>query len=109
MRAAIDPITVVNSGSVGGNLTSAHGVGVLVLSGGSVTNQSGGTISGHYGVLAVSDAVTVVNAGYIAGNPTAGPTGYGVQLRAGGSVTNQSPGTIKPITAIEMPALAGRC
>ncbi|HUD60146.1 MAG TPA: Hint domain-containing protein [Acetobacteraceae bacterium] len=88
--------TVDNAGSIegAGYSTDVHGVGVYLGAGGLVSNQSGGTISGYYGVDARNSAATVVNAGLIAGNYTAG-NADGVYLRAGGSVTNQSGGTIK--------------
>jgi hypothetical protein len=38
----------------------------------SVTNQSGGTISGFYGVYAAGGSATVANAGSIAGSPLGG-------------------------------------
>ncbi len=87
--------TVDNAGSIegAGYSTDVHGVGVYLGAGGLVSNQSGGTISGYYGVDARNSAATVVNAGLIAGNYTAG-NADGVYLRAGGSVTNQSGGTI---------------
>jgi hypothetical protein len=77
--------TVVNAGEIYG--TAPLGFGVLLINGGSVTNQSGGTIAGARGVGALNDAATVVNAGSIGGT-------LGVYLKAGGSVTNQSGGTI---------------
>ena len=53
---------MVNAGSI----TGASG-GVYLYAGGSVTNQSGGSISGEYGIIAY-DGVTVVNAGTITGS-----------------------------------------
>ena len=68
-------------------------IGIFLPVGGSVTNQSGGTIAGYYGINAQVAAATVVNAGVIAGNDTTA-NAAGVVLAAGGSVTNQSGGTI---------------
>ena len=63
--------------------------GVVLASGGSVTNQSGGVISGFDGIFGETGALTVVNAGSIAG------AGAGVDLLvASSSVTNQSGGSI---------------
>jgi antigen 43 len=61
--------------------------------GGSVTNQSGGAISGYGGIIDEgSIAVTVVNAGRMAAS---GNRSIGVDLIGGaGSVTNQSGGSI---------------
>ena len=89
--------TVVNTGSGVIVDNSISGEGILLAAGGVVTNQSGGTISGLYGVMAQSGAATVVNAGLIAGNadgPGGGGNAVGVYLEAGGSVTNQAGGTI---------------
>ena len=48
--------TVDNAGSIegAGYSTDVHGVGVYLGAGGLVSNQSGGTISGYYGVDAVT-------------------------------------------------------
>jgi hypothetical protein len=85
--------TVINSGSIGAATTASNGVGVSLAAGGVVTNQSGGAISGPFGVQASAAPATVVNAGTITGNATA-VARAGVKLSAGGSVTNQSGGTI---------------
>ena len=76
-------MTVVNAGSIIGS-----GFVVRLGAGGSVTNQSGGVISGAIGIYGENAAVSVVNAGSIVVN------GVGIELHAGGSVTNQSGGTI---------------
>jgi hypothetical protein len=76
----------VNAGSITG---SSKGVDLLV--GGSVTNQSGGSISGRDGIYGKTAAMTVVNAGSITGN---NDIGIGVFLNSGGSITNQSGGSI---------------
>ena len=62
-------------------------------------NQSGGTISGSFGIYGEYAALTVVNAGSIAGS-TAIDNGAGVYLDAGGSVTNQSGGVISGYSGI---------
>ena len=93
--------TVINSGNVEGNLTSgisfvgtmiAFASGVDLLAGGTITNQSSGSISGYIGIYG-GGLLTVVNAGIVAGNETAF-TGIGVVLAAGGSIINQSTATI---------------
>jgi len=99
--------TVVNFGSIAGNTTSTSGIGVKLVFG-SVTNQSGGVISGFIGVYggggigpgpgSGASAGAVVNFGSIAGN-TASTAGIGVKL-AGGSVTNQSRGMISGFDGI---------
>ena len=97
--------TVINAGSIGGlSYNQRHqGEGIFLWSGGSVTNQSTGTITGGYYAIKVVQALTssaagtVVNAGLIQANPLVGTLGVGgaaIQLNAGGSVTNQSSGTI---------------
>lgn len=78
------PGTVDNSGTITG--TSSTSIGIDLGAGGSVTNQSGGTISG--GLTAVlggstSTAVDVVNDGLINGG-----TSDGVSLQGGGTVNN---------------------
>src|ERR1700733_7098199 len=77
-------LAVVNAGSIS---AGSNRYGIEFLTAGSVTNQSGGAISGYDGILG-SDAGTVVNAGSIAGADD------GVLLVAAGSVTNQSGGAI---------------
>jgi hypothetical protein len=75
--------TVVNSGQI--DSTYAFGRGIQLDSGGSVTNQSTGSISGTYaGVYIESGLGTVSNAGMITG--VSG--GSGVALHDGGLVTN---------------------
>ena len=90
---------VDNAGSIqgAGYLSNTAGAGVYLGAGGLVSNQSGGTISGYYGVDARNSPATVVNAGVIAGNYTSAGNAVGVYLRAGGSVTNQSGGTINGV------------
>ena len=79
--------TVVNTGDIDGN----NAVGVLLVAGGSVTNQSGGVIHGRYGISAGA-AATVVNSGNIEGSYSSVlDFGVGVDL---GSVTNASGGKI---------------
>ena len=79
--------------------TSRTTAGIELLSGGSVTNLSGGSISGFYGIVGLLGALTVVNAGSISGSHGQFPGfgtyyGDGIQLRRGGSVVNQSGGVI---------------
>ena len=72
-------MTVVNAGSIAGHGSWRRR---SLLAGGSVTNQSGGTISGYDGIYGEARAVTVVNAGTIAGSS------YAVNFEAG-YVTNR--------------------
>ena len=81
--------TLVNAGTVTGNLSLATAAGFYASGGGLLTNQTGGVITGFNGVVAKTDALTVLNAGSIGGNAT---SGYGVALLGGGTVTNS--GTI---------------
>jgi hypothetical protein len=123
---------VVNAGHiVGGNTTigagtADTGAGILLGAGGSVTNQSTGTISGYDGVYAGTLA-TVVNTGSIAGSNTYVTTvattvgsGYayynayiqfptlaaGVFLQAGGVITNLSAGRISGYDGVNAGAAA---
>jgi plastocyanin len=80
--------SLVNAGSISGS--ASIGAGVYLAAGSSITNQSGGAISGYRAIVATG-AATVVNSGAIDGD---GTSAFGVDLRAGGSVTNQSGGTI---------------
>ncbi|WP_158927681.1 Hint domain-containing protein [Acidisphaera sp. S103] len=77
-------LTVVNAGSITGS-----SAGVYLQAGDSLTNQSGGVISGHNGIKGRLTDGTVVNAGSIAGS-----AGYGIYLTAGGNITNQRGGVI---------------
>ncbi len=71
--------TITNTGIITG--TSGYGV---YLGAGSVTNASGGTISGTAaGIIGTGAPGTVANAGLITSN-----TGFGVDLAAGGTLTN---------------------
>jgi T5SS/PEP-CTERM-associated repeat protein len=78
--------TIVNVGTITGNPTS--GFGVVLISGGAVTNQTTGTISGADGIYVAGAVTTVVNAGSVYGGYDA------VVVRGGGAVSNQSGGTI---------------
>ncbi len=80
--------TIMNSGGISGS----QGWGVNLNAGGSVTNQSGGTITG-YDAISSQGAVTVVNAGSIGGYAKFAAS-FGAKLLSGGSVTNQSGGII---------------
>ena len=82
-----NPATVVNYGTILG--PQSNGAGIGMGDGGSVTNLSGGTISGDGGIVGQNVALTVTNAGTIIGSG-----GSGVDLYAGGSVTNRSGGSI---------------
>jgi hypothetical protein len=101
--------TVVNAGHIVGSNTTigagaaATGAGMYLGAGGSVTNQSGGTISGFEGVYANNVAATVVNTGSIAGNSA---TGDSILLKAGGSVTNLSGGVISGFDGVYATAAA---
>ena len=92
---------MVNTGAItgyGSNPSSA-GVYISVTGSGTVTNQSGGTISGYDGIIEVAGAGTVVNAGIIISTGTT--AGNGIDLNAGGLVINQSGGTISGPNGID--------
>ena len=84
--------TVINGRLIAADVAANSAIGVYLSVGGSVTNQSGGTINWHNGVKASNVAATVVNAGRI--NLDSTSAAQGVLLNAGGSVTNQSGGVI---------------
>ncbi|MGO8914209.1 MAG: beta strand repeat-containing protein, partial [Bradyrhizobium sp.] len=78
--------TVTNSGSI--ISASASGAGVGLGSGGSITNNSGGSISGGgFGVFATGASGTLSNSGSISG-------AHGVGFEAGGSITNAASASI---------------
>src|SRR5690242_12988831 len=64
------------------------GLGVRLSSASSLTNQSGGTISGYKAIIAYNDPSTVTNYGVVAGSEAV--QGAGVQFISGGALTNQS-------------------
>jgi hypothetical protein len=66
---------VVNAGTIAGNTTDDAGIDFLTA--GSVTNQSGGAITGFDGIFVAYAAVTGVNAGTITGSS------YTVKFAAG--------------------------
>ena len=76
---------MTNAGDINGG-TAFNSIGVVLntVSGGSVDNQSTGTIEGgEIGVLIAGDAATVTNEGAISGAAAAG-----VELQVGGTVVN---------------------
>jgi hypothetical protein len=77
--------TVTNSGNI-----SASGAAVYLQNGGSVTNNSAGTISGkQYGAFLEGGPGTIANQGSISG-----ATGDGIVLGLGGAVTNAASASI---------------
>ena len=81
--------TVTNQGKI----TGGSKAGVELAKGGTITNQSGGTISGNYGVILAGSTGSVSNTGLISGNGQAG-----VLLNTGGYVYNQ--GTISGASGV---------
>ena len=77
--AEYSPYTVVNSGTITTGVSSAQGI--LLLKGGSVTNQVGGVITGGTMGVDTEIAGSITNFGTINGN-------YAVVARAGGYVSN---------------------
>ena len=76
--------SVTNSGGI--YATATNGAGVSLNSGGTVTNQAGGTISGAaHGVFLTGGTSLLNNAGEIYGTAA---SGNGAVLGSGGSVTN---------------------
>ncbi len=80
--------TIINSGGISGNATVSGGAGISLAAGGVVSNQSGGTISGWYGIYDKLGPLTLTNVGSIGG------TADGIALTAGGTIANQSGGVI---------------
>ena len=76
--------SIFNAGSIQGG-SSAGQTGVLLKHGGSLTNQSGGTIAAAFsGVRALAGTpATVVNFGFVEGATGLGSGGTGVVLRRG--------------------------
>ncbi len=82
--------SVTNAGSIGAGSTKS-GFGVVLVSGGSVSDDATGVITGgRYAILSLgSHAATVANQGMISGG-----AGIGVILLGGGTVNNAAGGTI---------------
>lgn len=85
-------VTVVNAGNVLANVPATFNsfsavryIGIDLRAGGSVTNQSGGSISGRVAIKS-SGALTVENAGTIAGMGAYGPAGHYVLYGPGVAV-----------------------
>jgi hypothetical protein len=92
-------VELFSGGSVtnqSGGVITGSSVGIYLNGGGRVTNNSGGMIQGlnDVGVAFTRGAGTLDNSGQITG----GGTYSGVQLFVGGEVTNQSGGTITGAT-----------
>ena len=85
---------MVNAGIIAGSYTTNDADGVYLQAGGSVTNQSGGTISGDNNGIRISGAGgTVVNLGTVQSNDIPGQNGgAGIYLADGGAVTNGASG-----------------
>jgi T5SS/PEP-CTERM-associated repeat protein len=87
-------LTLFNQGQIGAP-TLLNGV-YVGLSGGTISNQSGGTILGNVPIQTKTNiAVAVDNASKIAG------TSVGINLRGGGLITNETTGLISANVAIE--------
>jgi len=87
VRGTYGAVGVVNDGVI--TATSVGGEGVQLTFGGSVSNQSSGTISGGYGGVIVTGAAgTLTNQGSIGG------VVRGVELTHGGNIYNASTATI---------------
>ena len=84
-------LTITNSGKVAGGSGGGKAGVSLHSGGGLISNQSGGTITGTYGIVLTAGG-RAVNAGGIAGSGAA--FAKGVQFGASGEVTNQSGGVI---------------
>jgi hypothetical protein len=86
-------VTMVNAGSI--VALGPVGTGIFLTSSGSrgntVTNQSGGVISGYVGIDGSGAGLTVVNDGIISGDPS---YGTGIFLPSAGVITNQTDGVI---------------
>jgi hypothetical protein len=97
--------TIINSGTLVGTGPGAESQGVWLLqTGGAITNTAGGSITGYYIGVSVSNSGTVLNQGVIATTGTTGsgfsygggvftPTSAGVVL-GGGGVSNAVTGSI---------------
>ncbi len=91
--------SVTNAGYIKGRIFGSTS-GIKLQAGGTVTNQSGGTIvAGQYGVSIFADG-GLANAGYI------GSGSFGVFLNSSGAVTNQVGGTIAGLIPIDFSNVA---
>jgi hypothetical protein len=79
--------TITNQGLI----ASGSASGISLGAGGTVSNISGGVITGQYGLDFGLGAGTLLNAGSVTG---AGPDGIGVRLDEGGLVSNSASGEI---------------
>lgn len=77
--------TIINTGSISIDNSVANTTGVSLAAGGSVTNRSGGAISGYGGIVASAAVATVANTGGITGNLTAAG-GVAISLLANAGV-----------------------
>src|SRR5580698_3454629 len=80
---AAEPWTIANAGTIASTAPGSTYGAIFLKAGGSVTNQTGGLISGvANGVYIAGSPAIVTNAGTITGT-----SGFGVSLPAGGTVT----------------------
>jgi len=88
---------VMNSGAITGSIISANAdsVGVNLASGGTVTNTSGGSISGERAGVYFGATGTLTNSGAVFNLGTVTPKGgAGAYLAGGGAVANSAGGSI---------------
>ena len=109
--------TVVNQGSIAGTGIFGNGAGIVVTSGGYVTNTAGGTITGtQIGVHLSGAASTIWNAGRIAGGQDAVAFGAGATNRlviypgatfVGTVDGGNAPGAADAVSTLELASTSG--
>ena len=102
IQSGADPITVTNAGLIAGDTAGPLSAGIYLGTGGTITNQAGGSITGYFGLFAnytYGEVLTISNAGLISGQSDCG-CGHGIYLFGDGTITNLGSGTIRGSSAI---------
>lgn len=96
------PVTINNAGIIKGDTAGPVSAGIYLGTGGTITNDAGGSITGYLGLFAAyasGNAISISNAGLLSGQSDCG-CGQGVYLFGEATVTNLASGTIRGSSAI---------
>lgn len=102
IQSGAGPITLANAGVVAGDTAGPQSAGIFLGTGGTITNEVGGSITGYFGLYALhtgGEVLSISNAGLISGQSDCG-CGHGIYLLGEGTITNFASGTIRGSSAV---------